>query len=92
VTPENELTIDVTLYRVMLRNFEYRVAPLFFSRDTPYAYPAANGIELVLKARDTGLEVVLRFDRSEFVNMATAGLTMLDAADATEPPRGGNPQ
>jgi hypothetical protein len=48
-----------------------------------------DGIELSFAADDLGLTVSLRFERGEFVNLATAGLRMLDAADATELPEGG---
>jgi hypothetical protein len=51
-----------------------------------------DGIELTITPNDLGLTVSLRFERGEFVNLATAGLRILDAADATELPEGGETQ
>jgi hypothetical protein len=83
--PANELELELHLQRVTLRDFGYELLPL--AAGPPWNM---NGLELVATARDTGLRVSLRFDRSEFVNIATAGLAMLDQADeATETQEGG---
>ena len=96
-----ELAIPVPDVRaVTLRNFTYRLQPLRKIRAEgflPDAEAAAeylegipvDGLELVAIARDTGLQVSLRFARSEWVNIATGGLAILDAADAAELPEGG---
>lgn len=87
--PGNEFELDVTLHRVTLRDFDYRLEPLppELRELSPGVFLrpelGAGGIELAVLARDTGLEIVLRFERSEFVSVATGGLAMLDAADAT---------
>lgn len=83
----NELELEVSLRRIVLRNFAYRLGPLHAGADEglgrfPGLGAAPAGVELELTARDTGLQISLRFERGEFVNVATAGLQMLDAADA----------
>jgi hypothetical protein len=84
--PANELELELHLQAVTLRDFAYRLQPL--RAGPPWG---VNGLELVATARDTGLKVSLRFDRGEFVNIATTGLAMLDAADAaTDTQRGGD--
>lgn len=85
-TIANEIQVDVALRRVVLRDFDYRLAPLGIELAGPGVLLArsVDGIELLVRARDTGLEVLLRFDRSEFVNVATTALAMLDAADVTD--------
>lgn len=75
---ENELDIEATLKGVVLRNFLFTVEPLYGGGLPPYP---VDGLGLRFIAQDTGLVVSLRFERSEFVNLATAGLQMLDAAD-----------
>lgn len=88
--PANELELDVKLRRVLLRDFDYRLGPRMAEPELVapgvYRNPGAgvDGLELLVRARDTGLEIVLRFERGEFVNVATAGLAMLDLADAAE--------
>lgn len=80
--PANSLDVDLELRGVLLRDFEYRLEPLEGIEARPGVWVAgAGGLELLAVARDTGLKVSLRFERSEFVNLATAGLAMLDAAD-----------
>jgi len=93
--PANDLELDVSIIvrRIVLRDFLYRLSPLAgpvtLNGAAAVEHGPATGLELLLRARDeTGLEVLLRFDRSEFVNVATTGLAMLDAADATEPTEG----
>lgn len=104
MTLANELEVDVNLRRLILRNFTYGIGPIRpvthellteAAAGGPDELAAAieglpvDGLELVLIAADTGLKVSARFERSEFVNLATAGLRILDAADATEIPEGG---
>ena len=91
--PANELELELELRRVVLRDFRYELRPLLGVELRPGVYfreadgMGAGGIELVAVAKDTGLRVSLRFERGEFVNLATGGLAMLDAADdATEKP------
>lgn len=97
---EMEIPIPVPNVRgVILREFVWLLRPLRQLRGEQFAsaeeYEAAvegipvDGLELLATARDTGLTVSLRLERGEFVNIATAGLSMLDAADATEIPEGG---
>lgn len=89
-TPELEPHMELELVfqrRILLRDFAYRLGPLTAESDGMlgrFAGAAVDGLELELTARDTGLQISLRFERGEFVNVATAGLAMLDAADATE--------
>jgi FAD/FMN-containing dehydrogenase len=100
--PANELEVDVNLRRLVLRDFTYGVgairpvtAELVAGAGSEDELAAAleglpvDGLELILRAADTGLQVSARFERSEFVNLATAGLALLDAADATELTEGG---
>ena len=100
--PANELEVDVNLRRLVLRNFTYGIGPirpvtaeLVAGAATESELAAAleglpvDGLELILRASDTGVQVSARFERSEFVNLATAGLRILDAADATELSEGG---
>lgn len=98
----NEVGVEVALRSVTLRNFTYVLAPLRSAAAELVATVQdadelqarlegvpVDGLELRVMARDTGLYVSLRFERGEFVNLATAGLQVLDRADATELPRGG---
>ncbi len=91
--PANELELELHLQRVVLRDFTFNLRPLYWWRPMPIgdlpAGQGVDGLELVAVAKDTGLIVSLRFERSEFVNIATAGLQMLDAADAATDTRGG---
>lgn len=86
--PANELDVELQLRAIVLRDFEYGLRPLLGLELRPGVYVreaeglGAGGLELVAVAKDTGLKVSLRFERGEFVNLATAGLAMLDAADA----------
>jgi len=88
MTPEplrNELELQVEVRRILLRDFAYRLGPLRSGSNGTlgrFAGEGVDGLELELTARDTGLQISLRFERGEFVNVATAGLQMLDAADA----------
>lgn len=92
--PANELELELHLQRVILRDFDYCLAPLLGLELRPGVFVreldgmGAGGLELEATAKDTGLRVSLRFERGEFVNLATAGLAMLDAAD--EATRGGD--
>lgn len=81
----NEVDVDLQLRGVTLREFDFSLAPLWPLEPSD----PVDGLELRLRARDTGLVVSLRFERGEFVNIATAGLTMLDAADAATETNGG---
>lgn len=78
----NETAVDAEMtFRirsVTLRHFGYRLRPLPAPRQDG---SAVNGIELELSTPD-GMTVSARFDRSEFVQIATTALAMLDAADA----------
>ncbi len=62
---------------VTLRRFAFQLTPLVTDGRT-------DGLKLMLIAADIGCQVSALFDRAEFVNIATAGMTMLDVADATE--------
>jgi hypothetical protein len=85
--PVNSVDIDLNLRAIVLRRFTFELHPLRESWQRvseDYEQPGlpVNGLELRAVAVDTGLKVSLRFERGEFVNIATAGLHMLDAADA----------
>jgi hypothetical protein len=86
--PVNSVDIDLNLRAIVLRRFTFELHPLRESWQRvseDYGPPMrgpVNGLELRAVAVDTGLKVSLRFERGEFVNIATAGLHMLDAADA----------
>lgn len=88
--PANELELEVQLQRVTLRDFDYRLEPLRGPVEVRSAVFAegVKGLELEVTARDTGLRVSLRWERFEFVNLATAGLAMLDAGDAADEQKG----
>ena len=92
--PLNELDVELQLRAVVLRDFRYELRPLLGLELRPGVFVreldgmGAGGLELRAVAEDTGLTVSLRFERGEFVNLATGGLAMLDAADAGEPKRG----
>lgn len=86
--PANELELELHLQAVTLRDFDFRLAPLYNGFPVEVAPNPIDGLELLAVAKDTGLRVSLRFERGEFVNVATAGLAMLDAGDATEIPEG----
>lgn len=72
--PANEIEADLQLRRVVLRVFGFGLHPLHDGEQL-------DGLELRAVAHELGLTVSLRFERSEFVNIATTGLHMLDAAD-----------
>ena len=83
----NELRVSVQPPRVeelVLRRFGWRLNAL--PEGALVASEAVAGIELELDALLDGTgeltKIRLRLDRSEFVNIATGGLTLLDAADA----------
>ncbi len=82
----NEVEVEMPVVtarvrRVVLRRFLFSLTPIGGAGGT-------DGLELELVAADTGLTVSVRFERSEFVNIATAGLQMLDEADGAEPTEG----
>jgi len=66
----------ITVQGVILREFVWLLRPLSDESG------AADGVELLCTAHDSDLTVSLRFDRGEFVSVATEGLRILDAADA----------
>lgn len=87
--PTNELELDLQIRRITLRDFTFSLKPLravMFDDTQEEAFyrgerPPVTGVELEAIAKDTGIVVSLRFDRGEFVNLATAALAGLDAAD-----------
>ena len=88
--PANEVNLELELREVLLRDFTFALKPLRWGSvtdDSGRIVTPVRGLELEATARDTGLRVSLRFERGEFVNLATAGLAGLDAAD--EQTRGG---
>lgn len=78
----NAIEADLQLRGVTLRQFRFVLLPL-------RSRGQVDGLELRAFADELGLTVSLRFDRSEFVNIATTGLQMLDAADAAARHTGG---
>lgn len=64
--------------------FDFMLRPL----GTP-GTAEVQGLALDVVPRSRRVQVSLLFDRSEFVNIATAGLAMLDAGDAAADETGG---
>lgn len=81
----NEIEADLQLRGVTLRAFGFGLHPLRQDPDDA----RLDGLELRAVAHDLGLTVSLRFERGEFVNIATTGLHMLDAADEVAERGGG---
>lgn len=90
---DNSIEADLQIRDVTLRRFGFGLHPLFehdfeggprcgveHEHDSS-CFRRMNGLELRAIAHELGLTVSLRFERGEFVNIATTGLQMLDAAD-----------
>lgn len=89
--PDNSIEADLQVRAVTLRRFDFVLLPIY-RQVTPENItdePTVDGLELRAAAHELGLTVSLRFERGEFVNIATTGLQMLDAADAVAESGGG---